>query len=268
MRFALARPVAVVFRRLLRREYTVAYGNIARILPHADAATIERLRRSLFRNFAYCFTDLLSLNHLERSRQRRYVHGIHGEAHLQAALASRGGFLTATAHVGNWDLAGRLLSAYGRTVHVLVAPEQEAAIQHLLRERHCPPNLRFVVHGAAGVFVQLLMALRRGDIVAFQVDRVTGHRRDVAVGFFGAPALFPYGPFALAAAAPGPILPCFCLLRSDHQYDIFVDEAISVVRGRETHALQHMVHVLQRYIAMAPDQWFNFYDVWHNPIVS
>jgi lauroyl/myristoyl acyltransferase len=246
----------------------VVQGNLTRLLPQADAATIEHMTRSLFQNFACFFTDLLSLNHLERSAQRRYVHGVHGETHLRAALASRCGFLTATAHIGNWDLAGRQLSAYGRTVHVLVAPEQAAAIQYLLRERDRPPNLHFVVHGAAGVFVELLMALRRGDIVAFQADRATGHPRDVAVEFFGAPALFPYGPFGLAAAAQVPILPCFCVMRPDRQYDILVDEAIIVARGQEAHALQQMVRVLERYIAMAPDQWFNFYDVWHNPIVS
>jgi predicted LPLAT superfamily acyltransferase len=32
--------------------------------------------------------------------------------------------------------------------------------------------------------------------------------------------------------------------------------------------MQQMVRVLERYIAMAPDQWFNFYDVWQSPIVS
>jgi Kdo2-lipid IVA lauroyltransferase/acyltransferase len=268
VRFGLARVVALVFCRLLRREYAVARGNLLQILPHADAATIERMTQSLFRNFAYFFTDLLSLNHLTLSRQQRYVHGICGEEHLRAALATPRGFLVATAHVGNWDLAGRLLSTYGRTIHVLVAPEQEAAIQRLLRERDCPPNLRFVAYGVAGEFVQLLMALRRGDVVAFQADRGTGHRRDVPVTFFGAPALFPYGPFALAAAAQVPILPCFCLMRPDRHYDIFVDEAIRVVRGQETHALQHMVRVLERYVAMAPDQWFNFYDVWHQPSVT
>jgi lauroyl/myristoyl acyltransferase len=252
----------------LPQEYAMARRNITRLLSQADAATIEQMTRSLFRHFAYCFADLLSLNHLALPGQRRYVHGIHGEEHLQAALVSRCGFLAATAHVGNWDLAGRLLSAFGRTIHVLVAPEQEAVIQHLLRERDRPPNLHFVVHGATGGFMQLLMALRRGDIVAFQADRVTGHRRDVLVEFFGRPALFPYGPFALAAAAQVPILPCFCLMRSDRRYDIFVEEAISVARGQETHALQHLVRVLERYIAMAPDQWFNFYDVWQNPIVS
>jgi predicted LPLAT superfamily acyltransferase len=45
---------------------------------------------------------------------------------------------------------------------------------------------------------------------------------------------------------------------------VFVDEAITVCRGQEAAALQQMVRVLERYVAMAPDQWFNFYDIWDN----
>jgi predicted LPLAT superfamily acyltransferase len=53
-------------------------------------------------------------------------------------------------------------------------------------------------------------------------------------------------------------------MRPDHNYDIFVGEAIPVVRGQEVIALQQLVRVLEQYVAMAPDQWFNFYDVWQN----
>jgi KDO2-lipid IV(A) lauroyltransferase len=243
-------------------ECAAVRRNLGRMLPHADVTRREQLVQALFRNFACMFADLLSLNRRAMPVLQRYVHRVHGHDHLQALLASRRGFVAATAHLGNWDLGGKLLSAYGRTVHVLVAPEHKVAIQRLLRERGCPPGLRFVTNEGAGVFIQLLMALRRGDIVAIQTDRVTGHRSDVPVMFFGAPARLPSGPFLLAAAAQVPVLPCFCLLRPDQQYDIFMDAAITVVRGHEAAALQQMIRVLERYIAMAPDQWFNFYDVW------
>jgi KDO2-lipid IV(A) lauroyltransferase len=224
--------------------------------------TVEQGVRALFRNFAAVFTDLLSLNRQALPVLQRSVHCVQGQAYLHTALAARRGFVAATAHMGNWDLAGRLLSAYGRTVHVLVAPEQEAALQRLLRQEKAAASLRFVTNTEAGVFMRLLMALRRGEIVAVQADRVMGHRSDISMTFFGAPVAFPSGPFALAAAAQVPVLPCFCLLRADAQYDIFVEAPIAVSRGHEEAALRQMVRVLEQYIAMAPDQWFNFYDVW------
>ncbi|MEE8302529.1 MAG: lysophospholipid acyltransferase family protein, partial [Candidatus Tectomicrobia bacterium] len=156
----------------------------------------------------------------------------------------------------------------GKSVNVLVAPEQEAALQRLLRDGRRPAGLRFVTNETTGVFMKLLMALRRGEVVAFQADRAMGHRSDVTATFFGTPASFPGGPFTLAAAARVPVLPCFCLMRPDRRYDIFVDEPITVSRGCENVALQQMVGVLERYIAMAPDQWFNFYDLWNNSTLA
>jgi KDO2-lipid IV(A) lauroyltransferase len=264
IRLGLARTIASVLQQRMPQEEAAARRNLARILPGADATAIERIVRALFGNFAAVFTDLLSLNRQALPVLQTYVHGVHGLERLQATLVSGRGFVAATAHMGNWDLAGRLLSVYGRTVHVLVAPEQHAAIHRLLRQRGGASGLRFVTNDSAERFVQLLMALRRGDIVAVQADRTTGHRRDVPVKFFGTAACFPSGPFVLAAAAQAPVLPCFCLLRPDQRYNIFVDEPIAVLRDREDVALQQMVGVLERYVAMAPDQWFNFYDVWDN----
>jgi predicted LPLAT superfamily acyltransferase len=51
-------------------------------------------------------------------------------------------------------------------------------------------------------------------------------------------------------------------MRPDARYEIWVEPAISVASGQEEAALQHMVRVLERYITMAPNQWYNFYDVW------
>lgn len=262
VRLRIARSVAAVLRHYMPREYAAVQGNLARLVPAAQAGEVERQAQALFGNFACFFADLVSLNRRDFSIQQRYVHQVHGLEHLQARLASAQGFVAATAHLGNWDLAGRLLSAYGRILHVLMAPEQDVAVQSFLRQRGDKMALRFVTNTSPAVFVQLLTALRRGDVVAVQMDRATGHRSDVLVPFFGAPAPFPLGPFKLASAAGVPVLPCFCLMRPDQRYEIFVDEAIIVSRGHEERALQQMVGVLERYVAMAPDQWCNFYDVW------
>jgi lauroyl/myristoyl acyltransferase len=267
-RLALARSIAPVFQHLMPKEHAAVQRNLARILLNTEVAAVEQVVRALFCNFATVFADLLSLNRQALPILQRTVSGVHGQEYLHAALAAPGGFIAATAHMGNWDLAGKLLSAYGRTVHVLVAPEQAVALHRLLHGHGNAAGLRFVTNNGAGVFVQLLMALRRGEVVAVQADRVMGHRSDMWLPFFGTPAGFPSGPFVLAAAAKVPVLPCFCLLRPDRQYDIFVEAPIGVVRGHEHAAVRCMVQVLERYVAMAPDQWFNFYDVWDNVSVA
>lgn len=264
LRFGCARVLAELYRRRMPEEYDAVQRNLSRILPQADPTTLTRTAQSLFRHFAYYFADLLSLNRQPPQVQQRYVHRIHHFDRLQPILESGQGFVAATAHLGNWELAGRLLSPFGKTVHIVMAPEQHAIVQRMLREEHRPASLRFVSNDNTGGFVQLLMALRRGDIVAVQVDRGTGHRSDSLVSFFGEPVSLPGGPFVLARAARAPVIPFFCLMRPDHRYEIHIGEVIPVKHGDEEEALQRMVRVLEHYIAMAPDQWFNFYDVWGN----
>lgn len=261
--FRIARRLAAVLCHKMPREYAAVQQNIAHLLPEVSAD--ERVRRTqlLFQNFACFFTDLLSLNRRSAVVQQRYVYAVHGLQHLETLLATSTGFVAATAHLGNWELAGRLLSSYGRPVHVLMAPEQNAAVQRLLRTAGTATNLQFVSNSEAGAMMRLLMALRRGDIVAVQMDRATGHRSDLVVPFFGAPARFPTGPFKLAQAAQVPVLPCFCLMRPDERYEIFVEAPVVVPRGHEEAALRQTLHVLERYVARAPEQWCNFYDVWN-----
>jgi KDO2-lipid IV(A) lauroyltransferase len=252
----------MILYRCMPREYTAVQSNLTHVLPDASRQEVERQARQVFSNFACCFADLLGLNRRVLPRQQAYVTQVQGLPYLQAVLQGPRGFVAATAHLGNWALAGRLLSAYGRRIHVLMAPEQDPAIQRFLREGVHEADLCFVTSDQSTVFVRLLMALRRGDVVAVQMDRATGHHSDVTVPFFGAPALFPLGPLLLARAAQVPVLPCFCVMRPDARYEIWVDQAIPVGPGREAVALQHLVRVLERYIAMAPNQWYNFYDVW------
>ena len=143
--------------------------------------------------------------------------------------------------------------------------EQDPALQCFLRQGMPEADLCFVSNDSSAVFVQLLMALRRGDVVAVQMDRATGHRSDVTVPFLWRSSGVSAWPLLLARAAQVPVLPCFCVMRPDARYEIWVDQAIPVAPGREEAALHHMVRVLERYIAMAPNQWYNFYDVWDAP---
>ena len=213
VQWRLARGVATIVRYWMPREHAAVQSNLRRVLPTASATDIAQQARDVFCNFACCFADLLTLNRRAPGQQQAALAQVHGLPHLQQVLHRQRGFIAATAHLGNWELAGRLLSTYGRRIHVLMAPEQDPAVQRFLRDSTGGAGIQFVTQTSSAVFVQLLMALRRGDVVAVQMDRATGHHSDMAVPFFGTPASFPLGPLLLARAAQVPVLPCFCLVQ-------------------------------------------------------
>jgi len=192
------------------------------------------------------------------------VAGIEGMGGLEKAARAGRGLVVLTAHLGNWELAGRMLARDGaRPMHIVVAAEADPAVERFLRGGAAP--VRFVTRTAPTASLSLLSALRRGEIVAMQGDRALGTRGDVLQPFFGAPAPFPLGPFVLARAAGAPVVPAFCLLDADRRYRIVVGMPSLVEPGGEAAALGRWVAVLEVMVRRHPSQWFNFYDRWSPP---
>jgi lauroyl/myristoyl acyltransferase len=243
-------------------ERAIVRANLARVVPGADGAARERLVAELFRNFAVCFADLLTTNRRDGAGPGTApLARVEGQAVVDAALAEGRGAVVLTAHLGNWELAGRVLAwRHRRPTHVVVAEEADPGVERFLRGGPAP--VRFVTLARPTAAVELVAALRRNEIVALQGDRALGSRGDVGVRFFGAEAPFPVGPFVLARAAGAPVVPAFCLLGRDRRYTISLGEPLRVRPGGERAALARWVAVLEDVVGRHPEQWFNFFDVW------
>jgi lauroyl/myristoyl acyltransferase len=223
----------------------------------ASGMRLDALTRRVFQDFAACFSDLVTINRRPAERLLDHVASVS----KSPILEDRIGVVSVTAHVGNWEMAGRLLA--GRTrrrTHVVVAPEAVAGLERWVRRDG--DGVRFVARGPVSVGVELVAALRRGEVVALQGDRALGTQGDVLIPFFGRPAPFPLGPFILARAAAAPVVAAFCLLEPDDRYAVSIAPPITVERGEEADAARRWVGVLEEVVREHPTQWFNFFDVW------
>jgi lauroyl/myristoyl acyltransferase len=261
LRIWLAGRVAGAVGSRFPAERAAVRRNLARVHPDGGHAWLDAAVDRVFERFAVCFADLLAFGRRPESTLWEHIAGFDEQAPTRSALARGRGCVSVTAHLGNWQLAGRLLAVLGRPVHVVMAPEVDPALGALL-DRAAPPGVRFVRLTSPVIGVELVAALRRGEVVAFQIDRALGGRGDAKIPFFGASATFPLGPFVIAAAAGAPVVPAFCVLEGSGSYRLHVESAVAVSRGAEMAALHATVAVLERYVRVHWDQWFNFYDVW------
>src|SRR5438093_1369790 len=261
IRLELAQRVGRLAPRVLPAERAAVRSTLS-VMTGAAGSRLDELTRDVFGEFAMCFSDLVVAGR-RPARVSAQMGAAHGVEHL---LRQDGAVVSLTAHVGNWELAGRLLSRHSaRPAHVVVAVEEARALERWLRRDGA--GVRFVARSHPTVSLKLMAALRRGEAVALPGDRALGNRGAVMVPFFGRPAPFPVGPFQLARAAAVPLVPAFCTLGADREYVVRVLDPLPVVRGAEEDGLRTWVANLERVVAEKPTQWFNFFDIW-NPFGS
>jgi Kdo2-lipid IVA lauroyltransferase/acyltransferase len=257
-RLGLARRIGRLGPRLLPAERAVIARSLG-IMTEATGARLDELTADVFGEFAMFFSDLVATSREPTARLLGRVGTLVGEEHIRQL---EGAVISLTAHVGNWDLAGRLLARNSaRPTHVVVALEEAQALESWLRRDG--DGVRFVPRSSPTISLGLMAALRRGEAVALQGDRALGNRGDVPVPFFGRPAPFPVGPFRLASASAAPVVPAFCTLDAGHRYTVTVLEPLVVKPGGEEEALRAWVSLLEGVVRARPTQWFNFFDIWN-----
>jgi lauroyl/myristoyl acyltransferase len=259
VRLGLARRVGALAAGWVPAERAALRTALARFTG-AEGPALDALALATFRNFAMCFSDLVSTNRRPAGWLVSRMVGDPDGVQWPPALA--GGAISLSAHVGSWELAGRLLAARSRRpTHVVVTDDEAPALLPWVRRNG--DGLRFVPRSRPTVSLELVAALRRGEIVALHGDRALGTAGDVLVPFFGQPAPFPIGPFRLARAARVPVVAAFCLLDAERRYRVRLRPPIDVPPGGEEDALRAWVRGLEEIVRDHPTQWFNFFDVWN-----
>jgi lauroyl/myristoyl acyltransferase len=113
----------------------------------------------------------------------------------------------------------------------------------------------------------LLNALRGGEIVSIQGDRVMGEVSQSPVNLFGKAVELPSGPFVLALVAGVPIYPLFVVRSGYRRYRIVAGEPIYCVRTGQSRdldvapAMARWAQVLEERIADSWPQWYAFTPV-------
>jgi KDO2-lipid IV(A) lauroyltransferase len=172
--------------------------------------------------------------------------------------------ILATAHTGGWQVAGLALEKMlGLKMLVVMRRERDAraqALQEAARER---AGVSFAYVGDDPMeSLGLLGHLRRGGVVAMQVDRLPPGMRGRAAELFGAPFAIPEGPLRLAAVSAAPILPIFTRRLGYMEYDVQAARPVHLPRRPETKDLDaaatSILGAMEAFVRANPTQWFHF----------
>jgi KDO2-lipid IV(A) lauroyltransferase len=234
--------------------------NLERAFPERSPAEIASLARRTFRNFARYLVDYARFRSASPGELDRTIPEIEGGSHAEEALRSEKGVILVTGHVGNWELGGLYFVRMGMRVNVVTLPDNAPRI-HAIREAYRGRyDIRtIVVDGTPFATLEMLSALRNGEMVAMLVDR-WGSADGVKADFFGRPHSFPRGPFALSRATGAMILPAF-IVRDGETYKGIAERPFVADGPDDEPYARRLVEALERIIRRFPGQWYNFLPI-------
>jgi phosphatidylinositol dimannoside acyltransferase len=242
----------------------IVLANLAIILPGSSrAANYLRVFRT-FHNYAWTISEAA----IQKLNKEEFAYEIIGAKWLDQLGAAQGAIVL-TAHMGNYDLGAALFAQkFNREIRLVRAPEpDQQTAQHLTASLEKSGDGAVKVdYNTAGALLSfdLLNALRLGEIVSIQGDRVDTDLATIDAHLFAKKVRLPNGPFVLAQVSRAPIYPLFIARSGYRSYQIIVREPIAVLRtGRDreddiAQAVEKWGRVLEQLIAARWDQWFAF----------
>jgi phosphatidylinositol dimannoside acyltransferase len=218
----------------------------------------------VFANFGWSLTDTA----VYRILKPRFRYELEGMRFLEQLASAKNGIVL-TAHMGSYDLAAALFSQkFHRVIRMVRAPERDPqSAEHvdlaLQQSSAGAVKVGYSDDGTALAF-DLLNALRAGEIISIQGDRIVGEVARAPAKLFGREVLLPNGPFVLSLVSETPIYPLFIVRIGYRKYKILAREPIVSLRGEGSRdqvvaeAMQRWARVLEEILRNYWPQWFAF----------
>jgi predicted LPLAT superfamily acyltransferase len=282
------------FLLLLMRRLALALGRrVARVLLHPivcwfllDASTransARYLKRALarpatwgdvYRHLHTFSATVLDRVYLLQERFDEFGFTASGVETIVVPFARGEGVLAFGAHFGSFEALRMIGHEKGLRVAMIMYEDNARLINETLATLAPKAELRTIALGRASAMLALSRWLDEGGVAGLLADRTLGassqRSKAVAIPFLGAPALFPDGPFRLAAMLKRRVVFMAGIYRGGRDYELrFVELADfgaldgadrdAAIRG----ALERYVATLEALCREAPYNWFNFYDFW------
>ena len=232
-------------------------ANLRSAFPTWSEREVEDLSKRIFRNFARNLVDYGRFHTITEESLNRLLPSVQHLHFLDESFAKGKGVILVTGHIGNWELGALFFGRHGFKINVVTIPEGSERIDSIRGAYRMRQDIRtIVVDGSPFSSLEIVAALRRGEIVAMLVDRLEG-TDGVPANFFGVERRFPRGPFVLSRATGAPVVPAF-IVRDGNTYRGVVDTPFVVEGADDAPYARRVSEALERMVRAYPDQWYDF----------
>ena len=236
------------------------------------------LKTCVWDYYAHFFSFSVSLIHrigLLVRKKNELKYSTANENYIEDEIAGGRGVILLSSHIGNWEIAGEILSGRLKAkINVLMVERDGEQMKKIYESvnKNRAVNIISIGENPFETMIAVKTALENGEIVAALGDRYIDENI-AEVEFLGAKAKFPRGIFEIACITNTKIIPVFMTRKKLHFYEFRAGEAIVIARFDKLsnriqrkenidRAVQDFANQIAGQARITPLQWYNFYKFW------
>ena len=256
--------LAHIVRCGYRRGNQTALANIQRVynLPQHS----EFSRRFVIQVFQHQIASTIELMKVVFKRSEPIIRGREELRSLmeQSEQADKGCILI-TAHLGNWELLGKVCSEESkRSFYALAKGASRSNLQPLLEEVRKRLGGKILWADRKTIQRDMIRTLNSKDWLAFVMDQKPLGRKGPMVDLLGQATPFVSGPAIMAAKYQTPIIAAFCVREGPLQYRIQCWQVLPANHGLtdKQQITEQCATAITHAISWYPEQWCWDYKRW------
>ncbi len=247
-----------------RGERQKALANLR--LAYGDKLSARQRReisRAVFVSLGRGLLELLSVLS-GRTSPLDVVAEFKGGEHLRQVLAKGKGAIVVSPHLGNWELLGLIVAAYGYRTSVVARELYDPRLDRLLERLMAARGVMLVKR--QGAMMATMRLLKANQMLGLLVDQDT-RVESVFADFFGIPAKSPVGPVKLAYASGAAIIPISTRRDEQGMHHVVIEPPLRLLGSRDdqSHLLADVAagnRVIEEQVRACPGQWVWIHERW------
>jgi KDO2-lipid IV(A) lauroyltransferase len=264
---ALTRQLGRLFFSLDARHRHVAVANILKAGIASSEKDARKIARGSFQSFIATVVEAFRADPLfvNDSWKQHVALDLHPDAEA-LLMAPDQGVILLSAHLGNWEVAGRAVSTMKPLTGI--ARRMNNPLVNALMEKRKPCERYKMTPKHDADTMRLVKVLRSGEALAILADQHAPDR-GMRLPFFGHTASVHTSPALLHLITKAPVLFGYCLRTGPMQFKAHVEEPIIHTptgdRKADTRAIleQYITHIEQA-VHKAPDQYLWAHRRWRD----
>jgi KDO2-lipid IV(A) lauroyltransferase len=260
------------------KDRAAVKANLKTIFPEKSDRKIRQIRIRMFRNFAKYLVDFFRYEKIDKEyiKNNLKVENLH---YFEEALSLGKGIIVLSAHLGNWELGGVLISLLGYDLWVVALEHKYKKINDFFNAQRKSKGIKVIPFNKA--VRQSINILKENRLLALVGDKDFTKEGGIVINFFGKATSFPKGPAALSLKTGAAIIPGFMIRNEDDSFTLKIHPPInSILREEKLQRLdiknsftkmsekdlQELTNrykvIIEDYIKKYPEQWYMFREFW------